>query len=126
METSGKKPLVKRGSEKEVGIPRKKLKIDETVLRENQSDTAGGCGKSWKNSYRRYKSKCYGRRKENNNFKTLIGKKKKKEVDSGNATDKVDANTIDDIVVQQPSFGSDAFNKRFVMFLKKIEVFGSS
>ena len=102
MATSGNKPLLKRGSEKEVGIPRKKLKIDETVLRENQSDTAGGCGKSWKNSYRRYKSKCYGRRKENNSFKTLIGKKRNEEVDSGNATGKDDA-IIDDFVVQQPS-----------------------
>ena len=118
METSGNKPLVKRGSEKEVGIPRKKLKIDETVLRENQSDTAGGCGKSWKNSYRRYKSKCYGRRKESNSFKTLIGKKRNEEVDSENATEKVDA-IIDDFVVQQPSFGSDAFNKRFVRFLNE-------
>ena len=97
METSGNKPLVKRGSEKEV------------------TSQKG-----------RYKSKCYGRRKENNNLKTLIGKKKKKEVDSGNATDKVDANTIDDFVVQQPSFGSDAFNERFVSNLKKIEAFGSS
>ena len=99
METCGKKPLVKRGSEKEVGIPRKKLKIDETVLRENQSDTAGGCGRRLKNSYRRYISKCYGKRKENKNFNTLIVKKKKKEVDSGNVTDNVDANTIDDFVV---------------------------
>ena len=74
METSGNKLLVKRGSEKEV------------------TSQKG-----------RYKSKCYGRRKENNNLKTLIGKKKKKEVDSGNATDEVDANTIDDFVVQQPS-----------------------
>ena len=116
--------MVKRGSEKEVGIPRKKLKIDETVLRENQSDTAGGCGKSWKNSYRRYKSKCYGRRKENNNFKTLIGKKRKKEVDIGD--EKVDANTIDEIVVRQPSFGSDACNERFDSDFNKIEAFGSS
>ena len=99
--------------------------MDETV-RENQSDTAGGCGRRLKNSYRRYISKCYGKRKENKNFNTLIVKKKKKEVDSGNATDKVDANTIDDIVVQQPSFGSDAFNERFVSNLKKIEAFGSS
>ena len=126
MATSGNKPFLKRGLEKELGIPRKKLKIDETVLRENQSDKAGGCGRSWKNSYRRYKSKCYGRRKENNSFKTLIGKKRKEEVDIGDGTDKVDANTIDEIVVQQPSFGSDAFNKRFVSNLKKIEAFGSS
>ena len=122
MATSGNKPLVKRGSEKEVGIPRKKLKMDESV-RENQSDTAGGCGKSWKNSYRRYKSKCYGRRKENNSFKTLIGKKRNEEVDSGDGTDKVDANTIDEIVVQQPSFGSDAFNEGFVSDSNKIEAF---
>ena len=119
MATSGNKPLLKRGSEKEVGILRKKLKIVETILRENQSDTAGGCGRRLKNSYRRYISKCYGRRKENNNFNTLIVKKKKKEVDSGNVTDNVDANTIDDFVVQQPSYGWDAFNERFVRFLNE-------
>ena len=99
--------------------------MDETV-RENQSDTAGGCGRRLKNSYRRYISKCYGKRKENKNFNTLIVKKKKKEVDSGNVTDNVDANTIDDFVVQQPSYGWDAFNNRFVSNLKKIEAFGSS
>ena len=38
MATSGNKPFLKRGLEKELGIPRKKLKIDETVLCENQSD----------------------------------------------------------------------------------------
>ena len=32
-----------------------------------------------------------------------MAKKRNEEVDSGNATDKVDANTIDDFVVQQPS-----------------------
>ena len=119
MATSGNKPLLKRGSEKELGIPRKKLKIDETVLRENQSDKAGGCGRSWKNSYRRYKSKCYGRRKESNSFKTLIGKKRKEEVDIGDDTDKVDAKTIEEIVVRQPSCGSDAFNESFVRFLNE-------
>ena len=109
METCGKKPLVKRGSEKEVGIPRKKLKMDETV-RENQSDTVGGCGRRLKNSYRKYISKCYGRRKKN----TVIVKKRNEEVVSGDVTDKTD-----DFVVQQLSYGSDAFNKSFIMFLNE-------
>ena len=97
METSGNKPLVKRGSEKEV------------------TSQKG-----------RYKSKCYGRRKESNSFKTLIGKKRKEEVDIGDDIDKVDANTIDEIVVRQPSFGSDACNERFDSDSNKIEAFGSS
>ena len=117
MATSGNRPFVKRCLEEEVGIPNKRLKIDETELfRKNQIDKRSRC---WKTSYQRYKSKCYGRRKESNSFKTLIGKKRKEEVDIGDDTDKVDANTIDEIVVRQPSFGSDAFNERFVRFLNE-------
>ena len=119
MAASGNRPFLKRGLEEELDIARKKLKIDEAeLLCKNQSDKAGR-GRSWKNSYRRYKSKCYGRRKESNSFKTLIGKKRKEEVDIGDDTDKVDANTIEEIVVRQPSFGSDAFNERFDRFLNE-------
>ena len=51
-----------------------------------------------------------------------MAKKRNEEVDSGNATEK-NANTIDDFVVQQPSFGSDAFNKRFVSNSRKLTLF---
>ena len=108
---------MERGLEEELDIARKKLKIDEAeLLCKNQSDKAGR-GRSWKSSYQKYKSGFYGSRKGRNSFKILIGKKRKEEVDIGD--EKVDADTIDEIVVRQPSFGSDAFNERFVRFLNE-------
>ena len=93
------------------------------LFRENQSDEiirgAGKGGRSRKSSYQRYKSGFYGSRKGRNNFKILIGKKRKEEVDVGDDTDKVDAKTVEEIVVRQPSFGSDAFNESFVRFLNE-------
>ena len=105
MAASGNRPFLKRGLEEELGIARKKLKIDEAeLLCENQSDKAGRCGRSWRNSYRRYKSRS-GSRKERNSFKNIIGKKRKEEVDIRDDTDKVDADTIEEIVVWQPTCG---------------------
>ena len=124
MAASGNRPFLKRGLDEELGIARKKLKIDEAeLLCKNQSDKAGR-GRSWKSSYQKYKSGFYGSRKGRNSFKILIGKKRKEEVDIGDDTDKVDADTIEEIVVRQPSFGSDAFNEGSVSDFNKIEAFG--
>ena len=124
MAASGNRPFLKRGLEEELGIARKKLKIDEAeLLCKNQSDKAGR-GRSWKSSYQKYKSGFYGSRKGRNSFKTLIGKKRKEEVDIGDDIEKVDANTIEEIVVWQPTSGSEAFNEGFeVSDLNKIEAF---
>ena len=126
MATSENRPFLKRCLEKELCIPNKRSKIDE-LFRENQSDKivrgAGRGGRSWKSSYQRYKG-YYGSRKGRNSFKTLIGKKRKEEVDIGDDIEKVDANTIEEIVVWQPTSGSDAFNEGFVSDFNKIEAFG--
>ena len=129
MATSGNRPFLKRCLEKELGIPNKRLKIDETELFcENRSDKAfrgvGRGERSWKSSYQRYKSRYYGSRKERNSFKTRIGKKRKEEVDIRDDIEKVDADTIEEIVVWQPTTGSEAFNEGFVSDLNEIEAFG--
>ena len=128
MSTSGNRPFVKRCLEEELGIPYKRLKIDETELfRKNQSDKTVigvGRGRCWKTSYQRYKSRYYGSRKERNSFKTRIGKKRKEEVDIRDDIEKVDADTIEEIVVWQPTTGSEAFNEGFVSDFNKIEAFG--
>ena len=90
----------RRDLEKEVSVPKKKMKFDESLLQENKSDTAGCSGRRLKNTYRKYISRCHGRRKKN----TAVIKKTNEEVVSEDITDKTD-----DIVVRHVSYGSHAF-----------------
>ena len=130
MATSENRPFLKRCLEKDLNIPNKRFKSGEEteLFCENQSEKVvrgvGRGGRSWKSSYKRYKSRYYGSRKERNSFKTRIGKKRKEEVDIRDDIEKVDADTIEEIVVWQPTSGSDAFNEGFVSDLNKIEAFG--
>ena len=98
----------RRESEKEVSVPKKKMKMDESLLQENKSDTAGCSGRRLKNSYRKYIFRCHGRRKKN----TAVIKKTNEEVVSEDITDKTD-----DIVVRRLSYGSNAFNNSYITFV---------
>ena len=98
----------RRDLEKEVSVPKKKMKMDESLLQENKSDTAGCSGRRLKNSYRKYIFRCHGRRKKN----TAVIKKTNEEVVSEDITDKTD-----DIVVRRLSYGSNAFNNSHTTLL---------
>ena len=130
MATSENRPFLKRCLEKDLNIPNKRFKSGEEteLFCENQSEKVvrgvGRGGRSWKSSYQRYRSRYYGSRKERNIVKSRIGKKRKEEVDIRDDIEKVDADTIEEIVVWQPTTGSEAFNEGFeVSDLNKIEAF---
>ena len=81
----------------------------------------------WRSSYQRYFLRYYGDYSgRKRSVKNKIRSKKKVVDGLEENIDKVDANTIDEIVVRQPSFGSDACNERFDSDFNKIEAFGSS
>ena len=154
MATSENRPFLKRCLEKDLNIPNKRFKSGEEteLFCENQSEkvvrVVGRGGRSWKSSYQRYRSSYYGSRKESNIVKSRI-RNKRREVNgmkenfenvvfsddiknsenikvSENTEDieNIDSVTIEELVVWQPTSGSDAFNEGFeVSDLNKIEAF---
>ena len=51
-----------------------------------------------------------------------MAKKRNEEVDSGNATEKVDTKTIDDFVVQQPSLARMRSTKDSLVISRKLKL----
>ena len=139
---------MKRCLEKELNLSNKRFKIGEEteLFCEIQSKkvvrVVGRSGRNWKSSYERYRSSYYGNRKERNIVKSRIGNKSKEgngmkenienveysedTVNSENIVDieNTDSVTIEELVVWQPTVGSDAFNEGFeVSDLNDIEAF---
>ena len=108
---------LKRCLEKELNLSNKKFKSGEEteLFCEIQSEkvvrVVGRGGRNWKSSYQRYRSSYYGSRKERNIVKSRIRKKRKEEVGIRDDIENVDADTIEEIVVWQPTTGSEAFNE---------------
>ena len=154
MATSENRPFLKRCLEKDLNIPNKRFKSGEEteLFCEIQSEkvvrVVGRGGRSWKSSYQRYRSSYYGSRKESNIVKSRIGNKRRevngmkenfenvvssddiknseniKVSENTEDIENIDSVTIEELVVWQPTSGSDAFNKGFeVSDLNKIEAF---
>ena len=91
----------RRELEMEVSVPTKRRKFDESLLQENKSNTAGCSGRRSINAFRKYISRCHGRRKKN----SAVMKKTNEEVVSKDITEKTK-----DTVVRCLSYGSNTFN----------------
>ena len=123
--------FLKRCLEKDLNIPNKRFKSGEEIelFCENQNEkvvrVVGRGGRSWKSSYQRYKSSYYGGRNKRNMYvKSKTANKEKEEDGIKDNIENADFVKIEDLVVWQPTIGSDAFNEGFeVSDLNKIEAF---
>ena len=149
-----KRPILKRCLEKDLNISNKRFKSGEEteLFCEIQSKkvvrVVGRGGRNWKSSYQRYRSSYYGSRKESNIVKSRIGNKRRevngmkenfenvvssddiknseniKVSEITEDVENIDSVNIEELVVWQPTSGSDAFNEGFeVSDLNKIEAF---
>ena len=122
---------MKRCLEKELNVSNKRFKVGEEteLFCEIQSKkvvgVVGRSGRKWRSTYQRYRSSysgCYNRR--NMYVKSKTANKEKEEDGIKDNIENADFVKIEDLVVWQPTSGSDAFNEGFeVSDLNKIEAF---
>ena len=132
-----KRSILKRCLEKNEDLSNKRVKMCTEIghVYEVQSKknvrVVGRSGRNWRSSYQKYRSGYYSGRKGRNIVKSRIGNKSKEgngmkenienveysedTVNSENIVDieNTDSVTIEELVVWQPTVGSDAFNEGF-------------